>query len=90
MKKTTGCVGSARTGTYSAEFITNGRRRWINFDKCQSQYHFKCIPKRHLNNFGLEECEENNNELAFICHFCTTDIDSSCEEFELDESDEDD
>lgn len=71
-------------------FIINDGQRWIERDKCQAQVHFKCIPEKHLNSFGLEECDEDDDELAFICHFCATDIDSSCEEFNLDGREEDD
>lgn len=60
--------------SYSAELILN-IRCWIECDDCKSTFHFKCILKTHLEAFGIDESDED--DLQFICHICTNDIDSS-------------
>lgn len=48
------------------------------------------LPKKHLDAFGLEESDEDDDELLFSCHICTSDINSDNDPFELSESDNDD
>lgn len=40
---------------YSAELILHIRCRWIECDECKNAFHYKCIPKKHLDAFGLDE-----------------------------------
>lgn len=75
---------------YSAELIIGNRRRWVECDTCQGQYHYKCIPKKHLDSFGLEESDEDEEDVNFICHVCAADVDTGNEEFQLSESSEND
>lgn len=72
---------------FSAEQSMNIRRRWIECDQCKETFHYSCIPKKHRDTFGIEESDEDDDELSFICHMCANDIDSDCEEFVLSESD---
>lgn len=44
---------------YSAEVITNKKRRWVDCDQCKSAFHVNCIPKSHLNLYGLDDDEED-------------------------------
>jgi hypothetical protein len=74
---------------YSSELITSKRRRWIECDKCQHTYHYRCIPKKHLNLFGIDEDDEDDDELAFICHLCTPEMNSDNDPLELSELSED-
>ncbi|KAG8274435.1 hypothetical protein J6590_107964, partial [Homalodisca vitripennis] len=75
---------------YSAELILKIRRRWIECDKCTNTYHYKCIPKKHLDAFGIEESDDDDDELAFYCHNCANDIDTDTEPLGLDLSDTED
>lgn len=62
---------------YSSELIIGGTtsRRWIKCDICKSAYHYKCIPKAHLNVYGIEDTDEDDDEIAFVCHICSPDTD---------------
>lgn len=64
-------------GRYSAEIIIGGTssRRWIECDDCKKTFHYKCIPKQHLNIYGLDEDSDNEDEMAFVCHECSPDTD---------------
>lgn len=75
---------------YSAELIIKLRRRWIECDKCKNTFHYKCIPKKHLDAFGIEESDDDDDELVFYCHFCAADIDSDADPFVLSETEPDD
>lgn len=75
---------------YSAELIIGKRRRWVECDTCQGQYHYKCVPKKHLDAFGLEESDEEEEEVNFICHLCAADVDTDYEDLRLTESSEND
>lgn len=76
---------------YSAELILSIRRRWIECDECKHTFHYKCIPKKHLDAFGLDEDDVDDDELQFLCHFCAKDVDSDNDPLVLssDDSDED-
>lgn len=58
---------------YSAELIFKKSKKWVECDSCLGQYHYKCIPKKHLNKYGLDDSEDD--ELTFICHNCTENSD---------------
>lgn len=45
------------------------RRKWIKCDSCKKHFHYKFIPKRHLETFGLEESDDDEEEV--VCHNCT-------------------
>lgn len=81
-------------GRYSAELIvgTSSCRRWIECDECENTYHYKCIPKKHLNVYGIEESDEDEDELNFVCHNCTKNSDDEDMELGLllSENDDDD
>lgn len=63
---------------YSSELIIGTRRRWVECDQCKCQFHYKCIPKKHLNCYGIEEDDEDEDDVAFICHFCINE-ESDCD-----------
>lgn len=69
------------SGKYSNELNTKTRRRWIECDQCKCAFHYKCLPKKHLNAFGIEE--DDDDELAFVCNICANYVDSDCEPFVL-------
>lgn len=58
---------------YSSELITKKRRRWVECDKCHGTFHYKCIPKLHLDTYGLDEDDEDEEDVNFICHLCVDD-----------------
>lgn len=60
-------------------------RRWIECGKCKNAFHYKCLPKKHLEAFGIDESDEDDDELAFYCHECASDVDSDAEPFVLSE-----
>ncbi|KAG8276950.1 hypothetical protein J6590_052866 [Homalodisca vitripennis] len=43
---------------------------------CKNTFHYRCIPKKHLDAFGLDESDDDEDELNFLCHLCADDIDS--------------
>lgn len=58
---------------YSSELIRSKRRRWVECDQCKGQFHYKCIPTSHLDLYGLDEEDEDDDEVAFLCHHCVDD-----------------
>ncbi|KAJ4443802.1 hypothetical protein ANN_05582 [Periplaneta americana] len=48
------------------------KRTWVECDKCKDTYHFKCIPKSHVNAFGLDEEDMEEDCVTFLCHNCAT------------------
>uniref|UniRef100_A0A1B6L7P3 PHD-type domain-containing protein n=1 Tax=Graphocephala atropunctata TaxID=36148 RepID=A0A1B6L7P3_9HEMI len=74
---------------YSAEIITQTRRRWIQCDECGHTYHYKCLPKKHLDIYGIEEDDEED-EVAFVCHKCTKDSDDEDLHLSSDDEEEED
>lgn len=57
------------SGRFSSELIRSVRKRWVECDTCKAQYHYKCIPKTHLDLYGLDD----DNEVLFFCHKCVDD-----------------
>lgn len=61
-------------GRYSSELILKTGKKWIECDECKSAYHIRCVPKKHLNTYGIEESDEDE-EVQFVCHNCISDSD---------------
>ena len=56
----------------NSSFIDENKRKlrhtWIACGKCDDKYNFKCIPKTHIEAFGLDE--DDMDEVSFFCHKC--------------------
>lgn len=66
---------------YSSELIRKFRKRWIECDECKSQFHYNCLPKKHLEQYGLEEDDNDDDEVAFVCHVCVEGEESDLAEY---------
>lgn len=74
---------------FSSELIRSVRKRWVECDTCKKQYHYKCVPKSHLDLYGLEDDDDDDDKVTFICHMCVDDqSDDDLANF-LDDSDDD-
>lgn len=63
-------------------------RKWVECDGCKSTYHFKCIPKSHVQSFGIGLSESDDEEdVTFMCHECAK-CDESDNDFEMLDIDE--
>lgn len=47
------------------KIITNNRCRWVECDNCKSTFHYKCIPKKLLVLYGLDEEDKDEDEVNF-------------------------
>lgn len=74
---------------FSSELIRSVRKRWVECDECKKQYHYKCIPKSHLDLYGLDEEDEDDEEVKFICHLCVDDESDNDLAALLEDTDED-
>lgn len=53
-------------------------KKWIEpCDLCKSPFHYKCIPKKHRNKFGIKSEEDDHEETSFMCHLCVSDSDDN-------------
>lgn len=76
---------------YKDSFLAGGPIGSVGFSSLPFTFHFKCIPKTHLKTFGLEESDEDDDEVAFVCHFCTkNDLNSDEDPLVLSEFSEED
>lgn len=35
-------------------------RKWVECDTCKNTYHFKCVPKNHIESFGLTNDDDDD------------------------------
>lgn len=74
---------------FSPELIRSVRKRWVECDTCKKPYHYKYVPKSHLDLYGLDDDDDDDDEVAFICHVCVDDKSDNDLANLLDDSDDD-
>lgn len=62
--------------------------RWIECDDCKKTCHYQCFPRKHRDAFRIEETDEDDDDLQFICHISANYVNSDCEDFILSDTDD--